>query len=295
MNRSSLTTAIVLIAFALLTNARVSAEPEPDEIVQYKKIGKAELHLHVFHPDDHNKHDRTPAIVFFFGGGWTNGTPEHFYRQSQYLASRGMVAICADYRVKNRHGQIDHPEGTTPEDSPKKAVKDGKSAIRWVRTHADELGIDPDRIAAGGGSAGGQVAAATATVDGFNEDAEDTSVPCRPNALVLFNPVIDNGPDGYGYTRTKHYWKSFSPLHNIDQNTPPAIVFLGTDDRLVPVQTAKTFKKRMEDAGNRCDLDLYDGYGHGFFNEKKYHETLYEADKFLGSIGYLHGKPTLEK
>lgn len=269
---------ILLTALACLGRA----EATPDKIITYKQIGDVELTLHIFNPPAHGAADKTPAIVFFFGGGWVSGTPSHFYKQSEYLASRGMVAICADYRTKNKY-----------QTTPKECVKDGKSAIRWVRAHAAELRIDPDKIAAGGGSAGGHIAAATALVDQFNEEGEDTSVSCCPNALVLFNPVFDNGPDGYGYDRVQEYWQEFSPMNNIDEDAPPTLVMLGTSDKLVPVATAEKFKALMEAAGVRCDLHLYEGQPHGFFNNSKYYETLLDADKFLTSLGYLQGEPTL--
>ena len=198
-----------------------------------------------------------------------------------------MVAICADYRTKKKHNT-----------SPQECVKDGKSAVRWIRRHAKELGIDPNRLAAGGGSAGGHVAAATGTLKGFDEEGEDTSVSCVPNALVLFNPVFDNSPDGYGHDRVKAYWKQFSPMHNIAKGTPPTVVFLGTKDKLIPVPTAQEYKKLMERVGARCDLHLYEGQKHGFFNRARYYETLLEADKFLVSLGFLSGRvsvPSLEE
>lgn len=232
--------------FFLLLALHAHAQQNPDRILEYKSIGDIKLTLHIFNPANHQISDKTPAIVFFFGGGWKKFNPTHFYHQSAYLASRGMVAICADYRTEDHHG-------TTPIE----CVKDGKSAIRWIRSHASELGIDPEKLAAGGGSAGGHVAAATGTVQGFNEAGEDTSISCVPNALVLFNPVYDNGPDGYGYDRVKNYWESFSPLHNLNKKTPPTIVLLGTDDRLIPVSTAEEYKRRMEVLGIRSDLRLY--------------------------------------
>jgi acetyl esterase/lipase len=273
--------ASALILLMLASSAL--AKPEPSKIVEYKSVGDVTLDLHVFNPENHKPTDKTPAIVFFFGGGWNGGTPSQFYNQSEYLASRGMVAICAQYRTKKDHNT-----------SPRECVKDGKSAVRWIRAHAAELGIDPHKLAAGGGSAGGHVAAATGTVDGFDEDGEDISVSCRPNALVLFNPVFDNSEQGYGYDRVKDYWKAFSPMHNIDKETPPTIVFLGTKDKLIPVATAEDYKQRMETAGVRCDLHPYEDQPHGFFNKTKYSETLIEADKFLTSLGYLRGEPTLE-
>ncbi|VAX40406.1 hypothetical protein MNBD_PLANCTO02-364 [hydrothermal vent metagenome] len=279
-----------LLIFALfffglaITTSSLFAKIKPDKIIEYKKVGDVKLTLHIFNPPQHQVTDNRPAIVFFFGGGWKRGNPSQFYHQSKYLASRGMVAICADYRTKNRH--------KTP---PSTCIKDGKSAMRWVRSHANELGIDPSRLAAGGGSAGGHVAAATGTVKGFNEEGEDVSVSCRPNALLLFNPVIDNSKNGYGYHRVIKYWKEFSPMHNIDKKTPPTVIFLGTKDRLIPVATVKEYQKLMKKAGVRCDLHLYKNQPHGFFNKAKYDETVLEADKFLVSLGYLKGKPAIKK
>jgi len=258
----------------------------PDKTVVYKEVGSVELAIHVFTPQDHRPSDKRPAIVFFFGGGWTGGSPSQFYPHCEYLASRGMVAMAAEYRVKSRHGT-----------SPRECVEDGKSAIRWIRAHADELGIDPTRLAAGGGSAGGHVAAATGTVKGFEEEDEDRSISCRPNALVLFNPVYDNGPIGFGFERVQEYWQEFSPIHNISERTPPTIVFLGTKDKLIPTTTAERYKKLMANKGVRCDLLLYKDQPHGFFNHRNkehFTATVIEADKFLASLGYLKGEPTLK-
>ncbi|MFA5689540.1 MAG: alpha/beta hydrolase fold domain-containing protein [Kiritimatiellales bacterium] len=249
---------------------------QPDEIVTYKTIGDTELTLHFFYPEKHKTFAKKPAIVFFFGGGWINGAPGQFFGQSRALAELGMVAINADYRVEKRHGT-----------SPSECVKDGKSALRWVRKNAGNFGIDPNRIAAGGGSAGGHIAAATALVEGFNEEGEDISVDCRPNALVLFNPVFDNSAAGYGYDRVKKYWQEFSPMHNIKPGAPPTLVMLGTQDKLIPVATAEKYKALMESAGARCDLKLYEDQPHGFFNKIKYDETLADTIEFLKSLGYI--------
>jgi acetyl esterase/lipase len=281
-----------LLVFTFVGLAFAEEKMEPHETVIYKTVanevvGQAELKLQVFYPEGHKKTDKRPVIVFFFGGGWNGGSPEQFYPHSHYLASRGMVAISAEYRVKTRHGT-----------SPQSCVQDGKSTVRWIRAHAEELGIDPEKLVAGGGSAGGHVAAATATLDKFNEEGEDLSIDCRPQALVLFNPVYDNSAEGYGYDRVKDYWEDFSPMHNIDENTPPTIVFLGDQDKLIPTATAEKYKKLMEDKGGRCDLHIYEGEGHGFFNYKNYEnyvKTVIEMDKFLVSLGYLTGESTVQK
>lgn len=257
----------------------------PTHKLVFQKLGTVELRLHVFEPDFHRPSDRRPAIVFFFGGGWNGGSPAQFYAHCDYLAGRGMVAMSAEYRVKNRHG-------TTPFE----CVADGFAAMRWVRAHAAQLGIDPSRIAAGGGSAGGHVAAAVATVDGF--DGEASEVRARPDALVLFNPVYDNGPDGYGYARVGERYREISPMQNIRKGMAPTVVFLGTKDRLIPVETGEKFRAAMRAVGSRSELVLYEGRSHGFFNHgrgdgKDYKHSVRAMDAFLGSLGFLVGAPTL--
>jgi len=179
-----LTITILSLSLDLSAADEKRAKPAPQTLPGsrpeiYKKTGAVELPIHIFVPKNHQPNDKRPAIVFFFGGGWRSGSPQQFQNHCQYLASRGMVAMIAEYRVLNRHGV--------------KAVmcfRDAKSAIRWVRQNAERLGIDPDRLAAGGGSAGGHLAGALGTIHEFDEEDEDISISSVPNALLLFNPAL---------------------------------------------------------------------------------------------------------
>ena len=254
-------------------------EPQPTRTIDYKTVGDITLKLHVFEPKQHQAGDQRAAAVFFFGGGWVGGSPSQFFPHCQELADKGLWAASAEYRVKSRHG-------TTPYD----CVADGKSAVRYIRSHARELGIDPNRIAAGGGSAGGHVASATATVPGLDEAGEDTSTSCVPNALLLFNPVYDNGPDGWGHAKVKDRYREISPMHNIRKGIPPAIVFLGTQDKLIPVETGKRFQQKMQAVGAISELHLYEGEGHGFFNKgrgKSYPDTIQKMFAFLQKVKFI--------
>jgi len=258
----------------------------------YKQKDTVILKMHVIFPSEKQGEKYHPAIIFFFGGGWNSGTITQFRPHAEYFASRGMVAILADYRVKSRHNT-----------SPFDAVSDAKSAIRYLRKNFETLRIDTSAIVASGGSAGGHLAAAAATVPGLNDPEDDLRINARPAALVLFNPVFDNGPSSYGYERFGERYTEISPMHNIRKGIPPAIVFLGTSDKLIPVKTAELFRKKMEEAGSRCDLFLYDGQPHGFFNYRKtgdlinpyFIKTVNQSDLFLKSLGYLKGDPTIDE
>lgn len=282
---------IVLILAVIQLNVYSQTIPGFQEYT-YKQIDTITLKLFVKNPVNFNTKKRYPTIVFFFGGDWNSGKVTQFKPHAEYLSSRGMITVLADYRVKTRHQ-------TTPFD----AVADAKSAIRFLRQNSKKLNIDKDKIAASGGSAGGHLAAAAATVPGLNNLKDDLKVSAKPNALVLYNPVFDNGPTGYGYERIGERYPEISPIHNINKCTPPTIVFLGKKDDLIPVETAKLYKNKMESVGNRCDLFLYEDQKHGFFNyredsndgNKYFTETLLQTDLFLESIGYLRGKPTIGK
>jgi len=279
----------ISFSFLLLLNIlSISGQIRPDKKVVYKNIDSTELSLHIFFPEGHSSSDQSSAVVFFHGGGWKGGAPSHFYNQSKYLASRGMVAVSVQYRTEKSNNT-----------SPAECVKDGKSAIRWIRSHSAAYGINPKKIVAGGGSAGGNVAAATAILRGFNESSDDLTVSCKPNALVLFNPVANNGPEGYGDDRVKEYWKSFSPYHNLEKGTSPTLIMLGSKDQLFTPDQAKQYKQKMESFGDRCDLILYEGQDHAFFNldmnEEMHFQTMIDADIFLTSLGFLTGAPTVDQ
>ncbi|MDP3069394.1 MAG: alpha/beta hydrolase [Opitutaceae bacterium] len=284
-----------LLAGLTLASAVIAAQPYPPRfdgarIETYKTIGDTELTLHIFEPAGGPKTNR-PAIVFFFGGGWNNGSPTQFEPHCRALAARGMVAITADYRVASRH-QV----------KPTACVADAKSALRYVRTHAARLGIDPQRIAAGGGSAGGHLAAAIATVPGFDTPGEDAKISAVPDALALYNPALVLAEmdglklEGFGTRvpedRLGTAPKNISPAHHVKKGTPPAIIFHGKADTTVPYATAEAFARVMQAAGNRCELVGYDGQPHGFFNHGRgdgsnYRDTLARTEAFFVSLGWI--------
>ncbi len=250
----------------------------------YKKTKQANLAMHVHFPPDWKKADKRPAIVFFFGGGWTNGSVKQFEPQANYLASRGMVAARADYRVKSR-------QNVTPD----ACVEDAKSAVRWLRQNAAMLGIDPDRVVASGGSAGGHIAACTACT-GLDAEGEDLKVSSKPNALLLFNPVLrfDGEPRLMGrINNDEKLGKALSPTLHLTKDTPPALLLYGKGDGLL--KQGEEYVAKSKEVGHQADLFLADGVGHGFFNRSPWMEkTLLRADEFLGSLGYLKGAPTIK-
>ncbi|MDQ3457766.1 MAG: alpha/beta hydrolase [Deinococcota bacterium] len=247
----------------------------------FKRVGGAALELRLYEPVG----PRTGgAVVFFCGGGWLNGDLEQFAPQSRHFAARGMVAACAEYRVRNRHG-------ATPFDG----LADARAAIRWLRERAERLGFDADRLVAAGGSAGGHLAACTAII----EDAESPP-SARPDALVLFNPVLDTSPTGFGHERFGGRGHELSPLHHLGPDLPPTLILQGEDDETTPLRTAAAFTKRMRETGNSCKLVSFAGEGHGFFNPgrgegRTFTATLRHADTFLGALGYLSPRPVNSK
>lgn len=254
------------------------------EMIEYKVIDTTKLTVKVFYPENFVTKDKFPAMVFYFGGGWITRAISQFETQSRYFAQRGMVCFIVDYRVTKTNN-------TTPFES----LMDAKSAMRFIKSNAKRFHLDTNKIVASGGSAGGHLAAALALIPGYNDPKDDLKISPKPNALVLFNPVIDNGPGGYGNERILDKFPGFSPLHNIVTGAPPTIIFLGEKDELIPMETMKNYKKKMEEVGSRCELLTYPEQKHGFFNKPLFkNNTMYEADKFLISIGFLKGEPTIQ-
>ena len=279
-SNSSITGSAIMVPFLLSGSERISQQEAAPRMEIYKTVGDVKVYLYIFTPPDLKTGDKRPAIVFFHGGGWKSNptaAPSNFRNQCEYLITRGMVAIDAQYRG-------------LPDFTISNCISDTQSAIRWVRANAGRLGIDPNRIAAAGGSAGGHLAACTATLAALSENGEDTTISCIPNALVLFNPAVF-------ITSVRSL-----PEHNIRPGLPPTIILHGKEDKTVPYAAVEEFALAMKKAGNRCELIGFEGAGHGFFNWnnskipdnlKFYVETLRDADRFLASLGWIMGEPTI--
>jgi acetyl esterase len=262
----------------------------------FKETSAGELKASVYYPFDWKEGDRRPGVLFFFGGGFRVGTRHQFERQAAYLASRGMVVASADYRVSVYH-----------KTQLNECFEDAFSAIRWFRANSRKLGVDPTRVAAGGGSAGGTLAAALASLSGFDTQGEDSSVSARPDALVLFNPalglfrplssVTGASEEEVNERRerlaqqgvTPDDGARFSSLDNLQPGLPPAYIWFGTDDRLlVP---ARGYIEKAESLGAEITLQLAQDADHGYFNdyEEFFTSSLRMVDSFLSANGFLTG------
>ena len=207
------------------------------EKILYKNTPQEALYLYLLRPLGKSE-KALPAIVYFTGGGWVNGNVEDQIPNAAWFRDHGMIGIEADYRVKSRHGT-----------SPVECIQDAKSAMRYVRAHAKELGIDPNRIIAAGGSAGGHLAACT-FIDGGEAIGEDLTISSKPNALVLHNPVLG---EGFGKEFFDEH-PEFSPILHIKKGWPPTILSNGTKDNTTPIEFAEKFTRLMINAGNICEL-----------------------------------------
>lgn len=243
----------------------------------YRTVGGHELKLHFFGP---GPDPCRTAVLFFFGGGWVGGTPAQFFPHAVGVAARGALAVVVEYRVNKVHGT-----------SPVEAVADAKAAVRWVRAHAERLGVSSERIVAAGGSAGGHLAAAAALLP-LEEPGADGEISCVPDALLLFNPVLDTCAAGFGAERMGPQYRELSPQHHVRQGLPPTIIFHGTADTVVPFAQATRFADAMTAAGNVCELVPAEGLGHGFFNPGRvpdpYAPGLDRAMRFLAARGLLN-------
>ncbi len=290
MKTATTAVSLMLLAAAVAASAQAAKGRESINLTTvelktsehvFKQTPQGDLKLYVHYPPDWKKSDQRPAILFFFGGAWRFGTVAQFEPQAAYFAARGLVSVRADYRIATKHK-------TTPD----KCIEDAKSAVRWLRSHAGELGVDPDKIIGSGGSAGGHLAAAAALVPAYEAKEDDVKVSCKPNALVLFNPAL-NFPNFAVKDDDGKPLKDFWPTPFMKKGAPPTVMFFGAKDKMVT--QGQEFLAKAKELGNRAELYTADGQGHGFFNGSPWTQiTTRQADLFLASLGYLQGKPTLK-
>ena len=277
-----------LVAAVLLATSAAVAAPNRADITQpitqhFAKRSGVALRAVVYRPQGWKPRELRPAIVIFNGLGWTSGQPEWGESYAKHYASKGMVAICPQYRVAD--------DKITLLDS----MADARDAIRWVRVNAAALGIDPSRIAAHGLSSGAHLALSAATTE------ERVRVSAAPSALILYSPPVDleTNKKVQALLGTKATAASISPINAVREGLPPTIIMQGDVDTVTPHASAKSFCDKMVQAGNRCELNTYMYMGHLFTpkgtaddktpqpNPKVEAAALAKADAFLTSLGYM--------
>jgi acetyl esterase/lipase len=254
----------------------------------YKSVEGVNLSAYIWEPEM----DKAPpypksVAAFFFSSGWDNGQVAQFAPHCVYFASRGMTTICFDYRVATRHGT-----------GPVEAMADARSAIRWIRMNAVELGINPGKIVGVGGSGGGHAIASSAILSGFDDPNDAVDCSPAPNAIVLFNPVIDT------YSKTafgRERWpdqatcKAADLIRAIKPGLPPMLIMHGTGDRVVPFGGSYEFARKSSKKKNLCRLIEFEGQGHGFFNFnlsfEMYEATIRAMDELFVELGFLEPDP----
>lgn len=240
----------LLLVPSVAATQDVAAPRAPVEHV-YAKPDGTQLKAHVFSLGKPGG-PRRSAIVLFHGGGWTMGEPAWAFSRAKHFAERGMVAVAAQYRLSDQKDVTPH-----------EAMADARAVIRWVRVHADSLGIDPKRVVAYGWSAGAHLAASAAI---FDTEASGDGVSAKPDALVLVSPAVSLVADGWvqRLLMGRGSASDISPDEHVRKGLPPTLVLQGNVDTVTPVTGAKRFCERMRAAGNVCELHVYEGFGHLF-------------------------------
>ncbi len=256
----------------------------PSREMVYRELGDVVLRLQIFEPDASTSNSNSkaepaearPAILFFFGGGWTGGSSLQFRPWAKHFASLGWLGMTVDYRVYSRHGT-----------KPAAALDDARAAYRFVVENAALWGVDPSRIVLAGGSAGGHLAAATVIAPWPERGGRGD-----PAGLVLLNPALDTRVDGeQDYLAGiadffEGRGEEISPFHHVRPGLPRTLVAHGTADGIVPFEHSRNFCERMVAAGNACTLLPYEGEHHGFFNWGfgRFDEVASEVEAFLAPL-----------
>lgn len=234
---------------------------------------------------------RLPLVIYIHGGGWANGHSRQSGAFDDWpgvlasIAARGYVVASLNYRLSS--------EAPFPA-----AVQDVKSAIRWLRLHAGDYGIDKDKVVIWGGSAGGQLAALTATTCGIQQLEPARLEPNAPNAAQLeqqsdcvqaaitWYGVLDfatipgvtavlpassaaAGPalrylDCHAGPCSADTIGLASPVHFVDRKTPPFLLVAGADDKVVDPEQSRQFYAALQRAGVRTELFIIPGVDHSF-------------------------------
>ncbi len=262
-------TQAMMAAYALKELKLVDLNPHlPEGVaerkdIEYGKVGQRPLLLDLFSPASTPKN--VPGLIFIHGGGWKGGKRQDYRVYTTHFAKRGYVAATISYRLV--------PEAPFPA-----CVEDAKNAVRWMRSNAEALGIDPRRIAVIGGSAGGHLAMMVGYSSGLKElegQGGYSEVSSSVSAVVNFyGPTDLTTPfalasglvkallQGKSYGEAPDLYRSASPITHLHRGAPPTLTFHGTLDEIVPIDQADSLAAKLRSLQVAHEYERMEGWPH---------------------------------
>lgn len=242
------------------------AEPQTGRVTIERDVvfgsgGGRDLRCNVYRPPQPGT--ARPAVLLVHGGAWVNGDRAQLHGYGILLGRIGYVCVATEYRLA---GEAKWPA----------QIHDVKAALRWMRANAAHLGIDPDKIAISGNSAGAHLAllaAGTPDLPEFEGDGGNAGVGTRVAAAVGFYAptqlYVPDRPDEvvaflFGPSYSESFARAASPVEYASRGFPPTLLITGNADELVPVESSILMYDALRKAGGPVELHVYGGAPHAF-------------------------------
>jgi len=252
-----------------------SLDTKPDTVI-YKITDGKRLRLLVMRPARAGD-QKAPALVWIHGGAWVAGTPEGYTPHLRYSADIGAVGIAVEYRLISAPGKNSDPVNkNTIED----CLADCSDAIKFIRNHADELGIDPKKIIVIGDSAGGHLALCLGTLNLPADAKADVVINCNGISDMRIEKWLKYIPSGPEQAQRA---ARLSPINFLDSGDVPILTLNGQKDQVVTPEEAETFFVACKKAGIDTEYVLFPDMRHAFI-VTNYTATEEQTDRALSAI-----------
>lgn len=256
----------------------------PGKAYNYKISHGQPQEMEVYFPTRHgSESNKVPGVLLFHGGGWRSGNLNQFRYACAYFAKRGLVAATASYYMDSNAEAQALPPGVSRK---RVCVTDGVSALRWLKQHGDELGMDANRVVTGGASAGGHIALLATLQRELDDPADPKGIDTSVLGYLFFCAAFT--ADGKDHDETVDAFAHLKP------GIAPALFMFGEKDPWLPA--SEKLVHALRKTGAHAELLVADNVGHMFFREPGWYDcTLVECDRFLVSLGVLSGEPLARK
>jgi acetyl esterase/lipase len=262
---------ISILIMLVISGSVISAELQSPQEYIITSSSSQNVKLYVFEPPLSKR--TGSSIITVHGGGWKWGSAEWTFERARAFANAGMLAVAVDYRL------------SSDEITPVDALQDVCDALFWIRKRSDVYSLDPNKVAAYGVSAGGQLSS-IAAAKGCNNKLGSMKNG-GPDLLVLWSPALDMENDGWfkKLLQGKSLVIDSSPLANVNEDMPPISIVQGELDTLTTTNAAVKFCEARKDKKDVCEINIYPGVGHLLTRNLEHQESNFDPDPAFVKLG----------